>query len=145
MSKDNEWPLSFHLVGLTAAVIFCFFAATFLAYGYAAWQEWQLDVSDPQHPHLLVVAILALTSAVTFVTLVRCSLHDGAAVAIAYLTLLLLLLCWSSASWWSTSGGWHHIFLTTSGVFDSILRILAFSWLTTLLLRMWSTIRSTPP
>jgi hypothetical protein len=146
--NDHKLPIHLQLVGLTAVVVFCFSAATFFVDGYAAWQGWEQVISDPRHIYLLTaarVAILAVVSAVTFVTLMRRSSRDWAAIAIAYLTLLVLLHCWSVVSWWSVRGGWSNIHANDTYVAELVLKILAMAWLATLLLKTWSAIRSMRP
>jgi amino acid permease len=133
--------MSLQLVGLTAAVVFCFTAISVFGYGRALWQDWTAIASVPNKLELLTpvfrAAFLFLASAATFLALLFGSFRNAARWAIGYVSVLLLLQLWLLFSWWQVSGQWfvgHHdpAFYVALGT-----KLLYLAWPVFLLVKVW--------
>jgi len=98
MSGDKKLPVSLQLVGLTAAVVFCFSTIGAFNLARALWLHSDtiaaLEVSNQiqLYAPLVIFVVVCVASLFTFIALLFYSVRSAALISLSYLVLLLLFV-----------------------------------------------------
>lgn len=137
MADNNKLTLPLQLVGVTAALVFCFSATSSFNYGRALWFNREVISSltnqDELFLPLVLGAIVCIASLIAFFLLLGRSVRIAALSSMGYLGFLLLLTGWKLVSLVVRAGDSSSFI-----ALGFIVELLYAAWLLWLLLKVWS-------
>jgi amino acid permease len=142
MADEKKLSIALQLVGLTAVLVFCFFALGVFNLARALWLSHETISSlEPSSQvelflPLLIFGIVCIASLFTFLALLFRNARNAALIGVAYLALLLLFLAIQLVSGFlarSLRPELQPMFAVWVGI-----RLLYAAWIVGLLVKIWS-------